>query len=131
MAIDSGHGGTATIISANTTIEVQVRRWNIEHSIQLHDTTVMGSTTRGRTTGLEDWNATLEFFGASDSNVNTLKAGTATTNFTLTATSGGANNTYSGTGVVETIQLSRDVDSAVQGTLRIMGNGTLTLPASV
>ena len=92
--IDSGHGGTCTLFTGNTTVEVQCRRWRISHSAQLHDTTVMGATTRGRTTGIEDWTCTVEFFGASDTNLSTLKGGTALTNFTLTATSGGSNNTF-------------------------------------
>ena len=134
MAIDSGHGGTVTLHTANDTVETQVRRWSIEHTAQLHEITVMGQTSRVRLKGLEDWNATFEFFGASDTNLSTLKAGTALTNFELTATSGGSNNVFSagsGQAFVESVSLSRDVDNAVQGTMRVAGSGVLTLPVSV
>ncbi len=129
--IDNGHGGTVAILSGDTTVSAVVRSWSLEDTAQLHDTSVMGAgvTSRSFTPGLLTWAVTLEFFLASDSDMvaHAPTVGTGA-NIALKATSAATNHSYTGTGTIESVTPSRDVDQAARGTMRIRGQGVLVRP---
>lgn len=128
--IENGHGGTITLLT-DTTITVAVRSWSLEDTAQVHDVSVMGEGVADRSfiAGLRTWAVTAEFFGAADTDFAAHKAGTATgANIALKATSASTGHSFTGSGIVESLNYGRDVDQAGKGTIRIKGTGALSVP---
>ena len=142
MAILNGHGGAVLLGTGATTIDAHVKGWTLEDTAQLHDVTFMESaatpTVVARTffKGLETWTLTAEFYVDSAINFQTHQPGDELSSIKLDVTKD-ADDTpadsdrYVFTGVVESMIVTRDVDGAAKGTLRMKGTqaATLTRPS--
>lgn len=107
-----------------------VRSVTLEYTAELQDDTAMGDTTRSRTGGLKDWNASIEFYQdeAASEVAQTFFAdvGTTATLIVRPDNSDGVSATnpnYTGTGIVEGLPL-------VSGTVGEMHMTTVTIQAA-
>ncbi len=138
MAKVNGHGGAVLLGTGATTFDAHIKGWTVEDTVQLHDVTFMSTTTAARTffKGLQTWTLTAEFWTDSAMNFQTHEPGDALADVKLDYLKD-ADDTpadadrYIFAGIVETMTVTRDVDGAARGTLRMKGNQKTTMTRPV
>ena len=124
MANIAGHTGVVLMTGA-TTLDANISSWTLEDTAQLHDVTFMKTTTVAREffLGLQTWTLTAEFFAETSMNLGAHSPGDTVAVVKLDVLGAATDaDRYVFAGMVETMTITRDVDSAVRGTLRTRGN---------
>jgi hypothetical protein len=123
----ANHKGSEGTVHIGTTAIAELRSWELEHSAELIEDTVLADADKTFQTGNKSWsgNATA-FWDETDTNgQEALDVGSAVTlKFYGEGTGTGAAY-YTGTGIVESVRRSAGINGMVEAQFNFRGSGAL------